>query len=126
MFILVCAGYDELDALVVVRARFLSCGGQICCAAGEHQHKQGEARRQIVLCYTSRMPSSFRISHEHPISVRIERSRDAPRPGAIPMGVSTTLDTNGQGVACFSVYQIRFDSAMAARQPARIARLRTG
>ena len=31
------------------------------------------------------------------ISVRIERSRDASRPCADPMGVSTLLDTNGEG-----------------------------
>src|SRR3546814_18590062 len=29
--------------------------------------------------------------------VRIERSRDAPKDSAIPMGVSTSLDTNGKG-----------------------------
>src|SRR3546814_3529277 len=28
--------------------------------------------------------------------VRIERSRDAPKDSAIPMGVSTSLDTNGK------------------------------
>ncbi|HJS10944.1 GIY-YIG nuclease family protein [Sphingopyxis sp.] len=32
-----------------------------------------------------------------PLSIRIERSRDTPRPGATPMGVSTSLDTNGIG-----------------------------
>src|SRR3546814_5758888 len=31
-----------------------------------------------------------------PKSVRIERSRDAPRPCAVLMGVSTSLDTNGK------------------------------
>src|SRR3546814_15378465 len=29
------------------------------------------------------------------LPVRIERSRDAPQPCAVPMGVSTSLDTNG-------------------------------
>src|SRR3546814_10048373 len=31
-----------------------------------------------------------------PDPVRIERSRDAPKDSAIPMGVSTMLDTNGK------------------------------
>src|SRR3546814_8204630 len=35
-------------------------------------------------------------THENPISVRIERSRDAPRDRAVPMGASTSLDTNGK------------------------------
>ena len=33
-----------------------------------------------------------------PLSVRIERSRDAYRPGVTAMGVSTSLDTNGDGM----------------------------
>src|SRR3546814_4290718 len=86
---LVVAVNDDLVDLVGVRRRFLSGGGQSGGAAGEHQREQGEAGHRIFLCYTSRMPCIFCISHEHPISVRIERSRDAPRAGAIPMGVST-------------------------------------
>ncbi|RYY21854.1 MAG: GIY-YIG nuclease family protein [Sphingomonadales bacterium] len=39
-----------------------------------------------------RSPVSAR---DTPLSVRIERSRDAPRSGVTPMGVSTSLDTNG-------------------------------
>src|SRR3546814_16099508 len=40
----------------------------------------------------------FHNALELPKSVRIERSRDAPRPCAPTMGVSTSLDTNGRGV----------------------------
>src|SRR3546814_16026422 len=36
------------------------------------------------------------IRMKNPISVRIERSRDALRDRAVPMGVSTSLDTNGK------------------------------
>ncbi len=32
-----------------------------------------------------------------PLPVRLERSREAPQHGAMPMGVSTSLDTNGEG-----------------------------
>src|SRR3546814_16715465 len=38
------------------------------------------------------MPSPILRS---PLAVRIERSRDAPRPCAVPIGVSTSLDANG-------------------------------
>ena len=42
-----------------------------------------------------RQPASAR---DTPLSVRIERSRDAPRPGVTPMGVPTSIDTNGDGM----------------------------
>jgi predicted GIY-YIG superfamily endonuclease len=36
-------------------------------------------------------------SERRSLPVRVERSRDAPRDSAKPMGVSTSLDTNGIG-----------------------------
>ena len=46
-------------------------------------------------------------------SVRVERSRDTPKDGATPMGVSTSLDTNGTGAGGVSLIVLPLDHGFA-------------
>src|SRR3546814_5113277 len=72
------------------------------CSSDLFFHHQAErvgdpGCEQVRALLDQRVEFGEEVGHiKCPKSVRIERSRDAPRPCAVLMGVSTSLDTNGK------------------------------